>query len=53
MFPSVKLLIEVHDNDNYESIKKLLFSYGFKTEIEKNNTEGNKHLIIKKENRYV
>jgi FkbM family methyltransferase len=44
----IKLLIEIHGRENYDSIRKVLDSYGFIVELEKSSNVGNKHVILRK-----
>jgi FkbM family methyltransferase len=44
----IALLIEVHGRENYEPLLKLLDSYGFVIEFEKNYEWGDKHIIARK-----
>jgi FkbM family methyltransferase len=44
----IRLLIEIHGQDNYEPIVKYLGQYNFETEFEKNYIGGDRHVIFRK-----
>jgi FkbM family methyltransferase len=44
----INLLVEIHAQANYDSVRNLLDLYGFMIEFEKSNDVGNKYLVLKK-----
>ena len=44
----IAILIEVHGHENYEPLLKLIDSYNFVIEFEKNYEWGDKHIIARK-----
>jgi FkbM family methyltransferase len=45
---NIQLLIEIHGQNNYESVTKFLNSYNFKIDIEKTYAGGDRHIIFRK-----
>lgn len=44
----IRVLIEIHGEENYDPIKRFLRSYDFKIEFEKKYDTGDRHIILKK-----
>jgi FkbM family methyltransferase len=44
----IRILIEIHGQENYKQVTEFLISYGFKIDYEKAYDSGDKHLILRK-----